>query len=224
MKKPLILVAIILGIVGCFALYTSCKKNKPAIDTPVSFTSNSGTNKRNAGTQIYYSRDLETNVSYQLTITKNADNEITIHREINTGATELDSMKPYYGFDEDVNYNVSPENVVRIDTPLTGNTYLIPFKPNHEIVSYLYGDEISTTEFYCTCALAISSSPSCQADLVKLKSGTLVVNCKPKNCQTCKLHAVKATRKKSKSAALIVTNLNTNDGFIVIDGNTINEI
>lgn len=226
MKKLLIFAITIIGFIGCLTLYTACKKtsSSSSIDNPIVMPQNSSMNKRSAGTEIYYSRDLETNTSYKLTITTNADNEITIHREINTDAPELDSMRTYYGFDEDVNYTITSEKVVRIDAPAIGNTYLIPFKPNHEIVSYLYGEEISTTEFYCTCSLAISSSPSCQADLMKLKSGTLVANCVAKNCQTCKLHAVKATKKKSKSTALIVTNLNTNDGFIVIDGNKINEI
>jgi hypothetical protein len=225
MKKALIVAVTALGLVGSFSLYTSCKKGNGIVETHDTTTSPKGVNKRITGTEIYYSRDLETNTSYQLTITTNADNEITIHREINTDAPELDSMRTYHGFDEDVNYIITSEKVVRIDTPATGNTYLIPFKPNHDVVSYVYGGESSGTEFYCICELAISNSPSCQANLDRLKNGALLAHCIAKNCQTCKLHARKYTKKKVKGDKMVVVeDLNTSDGFIVINGTAIHEI
>lgn len=50
----------------------------------------------------------------------------------------------------------------------------------------------------CSCSLAISSLPSCQADVSKSPKGTITAKCIAKNCQTCKLHA----KKLPKSPAL----------------------
>jgi hypothetical protein len=225
MKKALIVTVTALGLVGSFSLYTSCKKGNSLGETHDTTSPSKGFSKRITGTEIYYSRDLETNTSYQLTITTNANNEITIHREININSPELDSMKTHYGFDEDVNYTITPEKVVRIDPPVTGNTYFIPFKPDRDVVNYVYGGESSATEFYCTCELAIASSPSCQADLERLKNGALLAHCIAKNCQTCKLRARKYTKKKVKGEKMVVVeDLNTNAGFIVINGTAIHEI
>jgi len=220
-KSSSIVYACLFGLIISLVLYVGCKKSNSSNSR---FTNTSNSENKRLSAITLYSKDAETNVIYQLIITKNADNDVTLNRTIVPYNPDLKNTSTFYGFDDEVNHTISPENNITINSPTTGNMYLIPFKPDHEIENYLEGGETATTiEFNCTCALAISTSASCQADLTKSKDGTITAKCIAKNCQTCKLHAKRVTKKKSNGSSNII-DLNTDDGFIVINANALNEI
>jgi hypothetical protein len=219
MKKILIVAVTVLGLAGFFAFYTSCKKNNTVVENSNNPISNQSFNKRTTGTEAYYSKDLETNTSYQLTVTKNADHEITIHRETISINPEEPNAKVYYGYDDDVNVNIPNENTIVFKSQDNIDTYLIPFNPEQDIQNFISGGDKYKFVGTCTCELGITSPYYCQAEVTKLQNGTIKFYCTPKNCQTCKLHITRIKMKDSST-----TNLPYSGGFMVITGSSINEI
>lgn len=215
-KKISIVTALLLIVTSSVLFYTSCRKTD-VVESKTTAPSNKEqiSNKRQAGTLTYYSKDIETNVIYRLTVTKNGDNQLTVHRTIDTEAPNETST--FYGIDDDVNYNTPDASTIEISSLPETNTYLIPFNPTHQIQNIVEGGGDQWVAS-CACELAITNPASCQATVTKSKNGTITYACDPKNCQKCKL-----TVKKVKKASSGGANFEVPDGFLVVTGIEINE-